>query len=129
MDCKMSSVVVLKPQYVCPMGTCRWLEPYSKPPWNKQVCKALRNAVSDGILAVLRLVRDGFLGGIVGYGEGGMVVSALCSAPMRFSAYASRAVGEEEQRDLEQSFKQCVSTHFRSTSNRSRPQFQSSTHC
>ena len=108
-DVLLQSVVTLKPQYVCPMGTCRWLEPYSKPPWNKQVCKLLRNAVYDGVVLCLRTIRDGLLGGVVGYGEGGMIVLSLCSPSLRNAAYAARAVSTEEQYGLESSFKECVS--------------------
>ena len=100
-DVFLDSVHTLTPQYACPMGTRRWLEPYTKPPWNKQVVKALRNSVFDGVLATLRTVRDGMLGGVVGYGEGGLIVLSMCSLSLRRAAYAARAVSFKEQADLE----------------------------
>jgi len=109
-DVTLKSVVTVKPQYNCPFGTCRWLEPFSKAPWNKQVCKALRNAAYDGLLSSLRLVREGNLGGLVGYGEGAMILLALLSPPLRQAACAARGVTEDERQELEACWRELV-TH------------------
>ena len=106
----LRSVVTVKPQYVCPLGTCRWLEPFVRAPWNKQVLKAVRNAAYDGLLSTLRLVHEGLLGGVVGHGEGALMCLALCCPTLRKAACTARGVSEDEWRVLEDSWRKCV-TH------------------
>ncbi len=92
---------VLQPQVVTPRLSRRWLEPYTPPPRNKQVVRRFRLTVLDGVLAVCRRLRDGYLTDVIAIGEGCWVTAAALSADVRQAAYKERHVGEAERLELE----------------------------
>jgi hypothetical protein len=71
-ECSIKVEAVATPQIGCPLGTKRWLEPYTNPPWTLKDKRRARMTVLDGVLAVLRLVRDSSIPCIVSHGEGAL---------------------------------------------------------
>ena len=92
---------VLPSTVVTPRLSRRWLEPYSPPPRNKQVICRFRLTVLDGLLAVCRRMRDGYLTDCIALGEGCWVTAAMLSGDLRQAAYRERLVAESERLELE----------------------------
>jgi len=98
---ELKSEVTMQPQVLTTRMGRRWLEAYTPPPRNKQTCRRFRLTVLDGVLAVVRMLRDSGLANVVGIGEGSVVCMCALSSDLRKSAYKDRHVNEGEQLELE----------------------------
>ncbi|CAE8584544.1 unnamed protein product [Polarella glacialis] len=102
--------IIVDPQIVCPLGTKRWLESYTGPPWAKKDRRRARLTVFDGMLTALRVVRDQSLTGVIAHGEGALVATALLSEELRAAAFKERHVNNEEAASLIEAYDGI--THF-----------------
>lgn len=93
---------VLTPVRACPFGTKRWLEEYGSPPWPRPLVKKVRSSMLDAVVHTLRVAVEGMTQGLVGYGEGAMILSALLSPEVRVAAFKERNVSEHDARELEE---------------------------
>ena len=98
---QLEVVHVMQPQVVGKRLSRSWLEPYIPAPRNKKDIRRLRLTVLDGVLAVCRRLRDGFLTDCVALGEGCWVTAGILSEDIRQAAYKERHVSEVERNEIE----------------------------
>ena len=98
---RLTCDTVLPPPLVTAMGGRRWLEAYSPPPRSKAVQKRFRTTLMDGMLVVLRAMRECMLLSVVAFGEGALILMGLLSSELRAAAFVERRVLAEERLELE----------------------------
>ena len=103
-DCQLKVEAVLTPQVGSALGVSRWLEPFQKGPWSKKDLKKGRLMLADGVLALLRSIRDGMFVSVIAQGEGGIVASAMLNNDFRSAAYKERHVAPNEAQQLEEAY-------------------------